>query len=143
MVQEITTALIGIGSAGGTLLVVKLVNKFTKSRSDKKREAAHADIFEASADIVRVDTSKIKDKAIKDLVTDTYLWLDEMNDSLNKMRKKNLELEKMVFELTKRAEIAERERNFFKDILKRLIDIVVIKCPDIDVEEFRNAINVN
>lgn len=140
MPQEIIATLISIISIGGTLAVQRIITNWTRSRSEKESEEAKAQMDSLDVDLKRFDTSKIKDQAIKDLVNDTYQWIDDMNLKLNDMRASNLKLEAAVFEITKRAEAAERERDWLKDMLKRLVHICISRCPDLEIEEFKDAI---
>ncbi len=140
MSQEILLTLISAGSAAFALGLNKLVAIIVRSRAEKQKEKAGADESILDVERKRVDTSKIKDQAIKDLVNDTYLWIDQMNEALSDMRTKNLRLEAAVFELTRRAEQAERMRDWYRSMLKKLIDIVVHRCPDVDIDEYTDAL---
>lgn len=147
MSNHILLTLIAIGSSAITLILKILIERALKSREEKKtikleleKKENETTISELDVELRRVDVSKIKDKAIQDIVTDTYVWIDEMNEALSDMRSKNLKLEAAVFELTKRAEHAERLRDWYKNKLKQLIDICISRCPDLDIEEYREEI---
>ncbi len=149
MTQEIWIAILSSAGifSGLTLLITKLIDKATRTKSEKIIEEATAkkaleeyDSIKLDTDVKRVDTSKIKDQSIRSLVADTYVWIDEMNEALSNMRAKNLKLEAAVFELTKRSEQAERMRDWYRSKLKELIEICIVKCPDIDVSAFEKEI---
>jgi peptidoglycan hydrolase CwlO-like protein len=124
-----------------TLTVNKIIANITRSRSEKRKDRAEAEKTELDAEVKRVDTTQIKDRAIRSLVDDTYSWIDGMNERLNQMREDNLRLEAAVFELTKRAQIAERERDWLRSSLRRLIDLCIEKCPEISVDEYVEELN--
>lgn len=145
MEQEIIIAVVGAFSAALALFLNRVVSNVTRTKQDKKKEKAEAGIIEIEEYSKRIDISSIKNKAIRDIVSDTYSLVDNMNESykrvnkeLAKMLEDNLRLEKAVFEMTKRAENAERHRDWYKSLLDKLLCIVKEKCPDISLSEFED-----
>jgi chromosome segregation ATPase len=124
-----------------TLLATQLINRWTRTREEKRHAKYSADLSGADVDAKRVSVDQIKDEYLRESLSSAYKQLDDMGERLNNFRERLLDLEDQLFKATQRALSAERERDKYKSLLSRLISVVV-SCNgcNVDIEEFQNAL---
>lgn len=140
MYKEIINILLpviaGLISAIGASLITILI----KSKSDKRKMVAEADVSEIEVEKERIDFSKIKDQYVRESVESAYKQLDEMGEKLRDFRNKLLKLEDDLYNATQKGLRCERKSEHYKSLLIKLINFVSNNCPGIDIEEYKREI---
>ncbi len=134
--------LFGIATAF-TLWVGEWAKNLSKTKRQRRYEESKTGAAEIDVELKRISADTVKDETTREAITSAYVWIDQLNEKLNDFRADLMKAEEKIFLLTKRAVKAERERDFYKSLIWKIINAIKKACPKFDTKVYEDVIEID